>query len=130
MAERPVPGSMDDASLVRGILVDAIRKCGKSRPQIADELTELVGRKITERQLNGFTAESREDFRWPSELDRAFCFVTGDDRLLRTRAELAGFRVITVAEYDLLELGRQYLIRKRADAVVSRLEGALSGRAL
>lgn len=126
-AKEVVPGSLNDGSTVRGILIQAIKDCGKSRAQIADEMSFLAGREITERMLNGFTAESREDYRWPAELDRAFCYVTGDNRLLRCRAELAGYRVITESEADLLELGRQYLIRQRASEQVELLEKRLAG---
>jgi hypothetical protein len=120
-------GSLNDAALIRSVLTRSIRNSGKSRAQIADEMSFLVGSKITERQLNGFTAESREDYPWKGELDRAFCFVTGDDTLLKCRAELAGYRVITEQEAELLELGREYLRQKRANERVQLLEKRLSG---
>lgn len=121
---------MCDAALVRGVVADTIRRSNKSRGQIAEEMTYLVGREITERMLNGFTADSRDDYRWPGELDRAFCFVTGDNRLLRCRAELAGYKVISQDEAALLELGRQYLIRQRATTQIDLLEKSLAGVAL
>ena len=77
------PGSMNDAALVRQVLTESMRLSNKSRAQIADEMTYLCGRPITERMLNAFTAESREDHRFPSELERAFCKATGADRLLK-----------------------------------------------
>jgi hypothetical protein len=125
--DQPMPGSMSDATLVRSLIAEVIRKSSKSRAQIAEEMSYLVGREITERMLNGFTADSRDDYRWPGELDRAFCFVTGDDRLLRCRVELSGYVVITNDEFELLELGRQYLIRQRAANKVELLERRLQG---
>jgi hypothetical protein len=121
---------MNDAALIRSIVADAIRKSSKSRAQIAEEMTYLVGREITERMLNGFTADSRDDYRWPAELDRAFCEATGDDRLLRCRVELAGYRVISQQEAEILELGRQYLMRQRAADNLAALEKRLGGVAL
>jgi len=126
-AELPPPGSMDDSALVRETLVRAIKESGKSRAQIADEMSRLTGRTITEITLNKFSAESRTDYRWPAELDRAFCAATGDDQLLRCRAERAGYRVITKQEYELLELGREYLKQKRASEHISVLEKRLQG---
>jgi hypothetical protein len=120
-------GSMNDGALVRGVLVEAIRKSGKSRPQIADEMARLVGRDITERSLNAWTAESKEDHRWPAELTRAFCSATGDDRLLRVLAEAAGLRVINDIESHLLELGRNHLKRSRAERTITALEQQLEG---
>jgi hypothetical protein len=120
-------GCMDDSGLVRKVLIESIRKCGKSRTQIAEEISFLAGRKITEISLNKYTAESRSDYRWPAELDRAFCHATGDNALLRCRAELSGYRLIQANEIELLELGREYLRQKRANERVQLLEKRLSG---
>jgi hypothetical protein len=78
--------------------------------------------------LNAFTAESRDDRRWPAEFDRAFCMATGDDALLCCRAEMAGLHVITEDEKNLLELGRQYLLRLQADEQISILQRRMHGR--
>jgi hypothetical protein len=125
-----VPGSFNDCFVIRAILVDAIKHCGKSRAQLAEEMTFLSGRKITERMLYGFTAESKEDSRWPGELDRAFCKATGDNRLLGCRVEQAGLHVVTDVDMELRELGKQFLIRKEADEQIALLERRLHGRAL
>jgi hypothetical protein len=123
-----IPGALDDANVVRGVLVDTVRRCSKSREQIVEVMGFALNQEITVRQLNSWTAESREDCRFPAEFDRAFCYATGDDRLLRCRAELAGYKVIGAAESDLMELGRQYLIRQRAAEQVALLEKRLQGR--
>lgn len=124
-----IPGSLNDSHIIRGILVDSIRRSGKSREAIAEEMSYLVGREITPRQLNGFTAESKEDYKFPAELERAFCRVTGDDRLLSCRLEQAGLHVITEGEKLLLDLGRQYLKRNRAAEQIALLERRLHGSA-
>jgi hypothetical protein len=118
---------MNDSDLVRGVLAQAIRQCGKSRAQIAEEISFLSSREITEISLNKFTAESRTDYRWPAELDRAFCQATGDDTLLCCRAELAGYKMINATDAELLELGREYLKQKRANEKVAALEMRLRG---
>jgi hypothetical protein len=127
---KPLAGSMNDAALLRAVLVRSIRQSNKSREQIAEEMSYLVGRKITVRMLNAFTAESKEDNRWHAELDRAFCYVTGSDELLRCRADLAGLTLITKEEAEILELGRQYLRRKEAEAEMARLEASVERRTL
>lgn len=111
-----IAGSVSDAALVRALAVEAIRRSGKSRAQIADDMTYLTGVEVTERQLNGYTAESREDWRFPLELERAFCHATGDYSLMVARIELAGFTVIAGEDIAALDLGRKYLARKRAIA--------------
>lgn len=122
-----LPGTFNDRALIRAVLIQSIRKSTKSRAQIAEEISYLVDQTITETSLNKFTAESRTDYRWPGELDRAFCRVTGDDTLLKVRAELAGYKVIGGYEVHLLELGREYLRQKRAAEEVQMLEKRLAG---
>ena len=124
------PGSLNDAHLVRAVLTEVIRACGKSRATICEEMTYLSGQEVTERRLNGFTAESKEDFRWPAELDRAFCTVTGDTRLLTCRVELHGLHVITADEMELLELGRAFLKRTQSEDQIALLQRRLHGRSL
>jgi hypothetical protein len=123
----PLPGSLNDEALVRSVLIVSIKAGGKSRPQIADEMSELLGISVTERMLNAFTAESKELHRWPGAWDRAFCEATGDNRLLCCRLNAAGLRVITPEEEKLLELGRQYLRRKRAEKRISSIEQDFEG---
>ena len=66
-----LPGSLNDSAMVRAVLIQSIRNCDKSRAQIAEDITFYSGREVTEISLNKFTAESRTDYRWPAELDRA-----------------------------------------------------------
>ncbi len=120
--------SCDDDSLVRGILTDAMRRCTKSRAQLADELSVLVGRPVTEAMLNAYTASSKDGHRWPSAWDRAFCVVTGDFRLLREKVALAGLRVIGEEDVEFLELGRQYLAQEKAAEAIARLKNKITLR--
>lgn len=122
----PIPGSMNDAHVVRAALVETIRACGKSRETLAGEMSALTGAEITVTRINGFTAESREDRRFPLELLRAFCTATGDFNLLRSVAERSGFRLINDVEWELLNLGREYLKQKRASEKADTIEQRLS----
>lgn len=121
------PGSLNDDSLTRRVITIGIKRSGKSREQIADAMSIYLGLKVTARMLACFTAESKELHRWPGAWDRAFCAATGDDALLKCRAEAAGYRLIRDDEIYLLELGRHFLRRKRADAEVEILERRLAG---
>jgi hypothetical protein len=126
----PHPGTFNDGALVRTILTEAMKNCGLSRIQIAEEMSRLTGKSVTERQLNNYTADSRGEYKFPSELERAFCSATGDSRLLTSKVELAGFHVITDSDRNLMELGRKYLTRRRADAEMADLERRLEGSAI
>lgn len=119
-----MPAENDDA-MVRTAISRAIRNSSKSRDQIAEEMTTILGVHVTGSMLNDFTASAKRLCRWPAAWDRAFCAVTGDIDLLICRVRAAGFMVIGSVERDLMELGREYLRRKRADAATAELEQRL-----
>jgi hypothetical protein len=124
-----LPGSFDDESLVRGIITDAIKNSPKSRELVAEEMSALLGRTVTLRMLNAFTAEANEKHRWPFAWSRAFCQAIGDWRLITALVERSGFKIVKDEELHLLELGKQYLTRKLADEKISELERTLKVRA-
>ena len=124
----PAPGSYDDSCLIRNVLIQSIKNCGKSRAQIAEEMELLLDRPITLRMIDGFTADSRSDRKWPAEYDRAFARVTGDDSIIACRAEMAGLHVISAEQKLLLDLGRQFLIRDQAEEQIAILQKRLHGR--
>jgi hypothetical protein len=122
-----VPGALNDDLLVREVITNSIKRSGKSREQIADEMSRGLAIAVTARMISSFTAESKELHRWPGAWDRAFCAAVADDALLKCRVELAGYQVIDTAEAQLLALGREYLRQKRASAQVEILERQLQG---
>ena len=128
--EAPIPGSLNDESIVRGIVTNAIKNCTKSREIIAEEMSELVGDRITVRMLNSYTSEAAEQHRWPAQYTRAFCHVVENWLLLRCITERSGFHLISDEEIELLDLGRQYLKRKAADERITILEAKLHRRGL
>lgn len=114
--------------MVRAIVTEAIKNCGKSRDIIAEEMSRLSGDRITVRMLNSYTSTAAEQHRWPAQYTRAFCYVVEDWRLLRCITERCGFHLISEEETELLELGRQYLKRKSADERIALLEAKLQRR--
>jgi hypothetical protein len=126
----PPQGSLNDVQCVRTALAESIRGCGKSRAQIAEEMTYLSNRKVTERMINGYTAESQEDYQFPADLTRAFCVATSDMRLLKCMAELQGLRVVNADEAELIELGRAFLQRTEAEEQIALLQKRLQGRSV
>lgn len=78
--------------------------------------------------LGAYAAESRDDHKFPLQYARALAEVTGDSRVLTCHVEKAGFHVITREEKKLLELGRQVVLRKNAEAEIERLEREIDGR--
>jgi hypothetical protein len=119
--EKPLPGSMNDDLLVRSVITDAIKLSGKSREQIAEDMSYLLATDVTARMLSAFTAESKEQHRWPGAWNRAFCYATDDYRLMTCTLAAAGVRAVTAQEESLIELGRLYLRRKRDEEKAAAL---------
>jgi hypothetical protein len=123
------PGAQDDAALVRSLLAESIRTSGKSRAQLAEDMSYFAGRKVTERMLNNWTASSRTDYPFPLDLSRPFCTATGNDALLKAIPERLGLCVIEAKDAPLIELGRAFLQRTHADQQIATLQSQLSGGA-
>lgn len=121
------PEGCNDDAIVRRAISSAIKGCRLSRIEIAEQMTRLLGVRVTEKMLNSYSGESNQAYRWPAAWDRAFSQVTGDDALLTCRVIEAGLHVLTPQEYELLELGREYLRQQRANERVSLLEKRLAG---
>lgn len=68
---------------LRELLTQIIRQCPKKRTQIAEELSDSLGQRVTVHMLNDFTSESKKPARFPALFIVPFCRVTGDDRLQR-----------------------------------------------
>lgn len=121
------PESLDDDAVVRQAISSAIHACSKSREQIADNMSALLGTRVTVHMLNSYSSEAKQLNRFPAAWDRAFCRATGDDTLLICRVQLAGLFVITPTEKELLDLGRELLKQKRAAENAALLEKRLMG---
>lgn len=98
----------DPEVAIRAILARILRDCPKERAVIAEDLSALTGRRVTESMLNDLCAISKKSLRVPLSWARAIGEVTGNDDLafvamrdsLRQRAEL-GARAAEL--YSLLE---------------------------
>lgn len=109
-----------EPSIIRDSVTAAVKLCAKSRDQIAEEMSSLLDMRVTVRMVNSYTSEAAEKHRWPAEFDLAFCEATGDYSLLRDRVERAGFRMIGPEEARLIEVGRAYLEKARAEATLAQ----------
>jgi hypothetical protein len=82
-ADESMVGKPADDSALRALLAQSVRRSGRSREQIADDLARALGREITVHMLNGWIAPGREGARMPASFVRTFCAVTGDDTIQR-----------------------------------------------
>ena len=90
-------------------------------------MTASLGVRVTAKMLDTYSAASMKPNRLPAAWLRAFCAAAGDDALLEAVATAAGYRLVGDEEIKLLELGRQYLRRKRADQEAALIEEKLRG---
>lgn len=105
-----LPASLDCDLTLRALISEAIAGCPKSREQIAEEMSYLIGAvKITTAMLNCYTAESKEKHRFPLAFLPAFCQVTGDRRALECVAVRLGLSVMDAGERRLAELGARVI---------------------
>jgi hypothetical protein len=104
-----------------------MRASSRSRAQIADNMSGLLGVRVTEKMLNAYSAESMNQYRLPAAWIRAFCCAADDPAVLHAIAQAGEFYLITAQEKSLLDLGRQYLRRKRANEEAELLEKRLAG---
>ena len=118
----PVPseGALNFALELRHVLNEAIKRSGKSRYEIAMRMSELLGADISKSQLDSWTAESREGWRFPFEYAAAFEEATGTYVLTELLTRIRGCRVLVgddalLAEVGMIERQEQELkARKKA----------------
>lgn len=67
MPVRPIPGALAIGAALRGLLSDLLKRSPLSRHEVAARMSELTGDVITKHQLDSWTAESREGWRFPLE---------------------------------------------------------------
>ncbi|MBE3574569.1 MAG: hypothetical protein IMW99_03805 [Firmicutes bacterium] len=125
-AQDPAAGSMNQATLIRAGISEAIRKSGMKRWEIAGRISELTGCEVTESMLNAWSAESRDDRRFPAELLAAFCYVTGDRELLRTILQPLGCHLFETEQAVMAELGRITVQKQQLSAKERQLREYLS----
>jgi hypothetical protein len=68
---------------LKRLLKFAIIKSGKKEPQICEELSALIGRKVGVHTLSAWVAESKEAHRVPASAIPALCEVLGSDDFAR-----------------------------------------------
>jgi len=82
--QTPAPGSMDIDKAFREAISLDLKECPhQSRYHVAARMSELVGQDITKSMLDSWTAESKEQHRFPAIFLPAFCEATGGSRTLK-----------------------------------------------
>lgn len=107
------PGRLNISARLNAAIKQAIRQAPKSRENMADEMTVLLGIEVTVGMINNWTADSHPH-RMPAEYIPAFCIVTNSNTTITIMNEAAG--VFTVNGPDALRAD----IRKEEEALKAR----------
>lgn len=134
-----VPPDLEIGAEVLGWLTRAIREArnqGLSRARIVDRMNAALPgleRPITERQLNAWTASSKEFHDMPARVLLAFCWACMTDMPLRALSAAGGYGLVDAKENAARELGetliQQDALRRRRRALEQQLNttAAISG---
>jgi hypothetical protein len=122
---RPVESDVRLA-VKRAMALD-LKECRWSREQVADALSRLIGRSITQVQIDAWVAETKEH-RLAAEYVPAWVRVTGSTRVLDLLCAEAGCWLADAVEHDLADYGRSILHREQLTARLTMLERQLQGR--
>lgn len=124
--------ALDIGPELLGALNQSIREAreqGWSRDHIADRMTLALGGEITVnvRQLNSWTAASREQHRFPLEYLAAFCWATSSTHPLEVVMRALGLELVDAREAAAKRLGEMQIeqarLRRESAALTKRLGG-------
>lgn len=126
----PKPGALDIGLQFRHMLSDLLKTSPKSRHDIASTMSELLGHDVTKHQLDSWTAESREGWRFPLEYLLALEVSLDTHEVLAWLADLRGARLSVGREALEAQLGKVEHMKgqlRRQEAELKRLLGGTHG---
>lgn len=102
----PVPGALAFGPALRGLLSSLLKRSPMTRNEIAARMSDLTGDTITKHQLDAWTAESREGWRFPLEYMPALEEALQTHEIGAWLADLRGARLSIGREALEAQLGR------------------------
>ena len=101
-----LPGKLDIGIQFRHLLSDLLKDSSLSRTMVAARMSELVGHEITKHQLDSWTAESRDGWRFPLEYLPALEVALESHELLTWLADIRGAKLFVGKEALEAQLGK------------------------
>jgi hypothetical protein len=121
----PIPGALAVGNALRHLLSDLLKDCPKSRFEVAAAMSELTGQEITKHQLDSWTADSREGWRFPLEYLPAFEVAVSTHSITAWLADLRGCKVLVGKEALDAEVGKLERLRDEAGRKIKQLKHAM-----
>lgn len=121
----PLPGALDVGLQIRHLVSDLLKACPLNRFEVAARMSELLGHEITKHQLDSWTAESREGWRFPLEYLSAFEVAVETHRVTTWLADLRGCKVLVGKEALDAEIGKLERLKEDAARKIKQLKQAM-----
>ena len=121
----PLPGALNVGLAVRHLLSELLKASEINRFDIAARMSELIGAEITKHQLDSWTAESREGWRFPLEYLPALEVACGTHRITTWLADLRGCKVLVGKEALDAEIGKLERLKEEAARKIRQLKHAM-----
>lgn len=121
----PLPGALNFNLALRHLLSEALKSCPLSRSEVAARMSELTGDTITKHQLDAWTAESREGWRFPLEYLPAFEVAVGTTTLIAWIASVRGGKVQMGKDALDAEIGKLERLKEDAARKIKQLKHAI-----
>ena len=130
--EVPSPAPEAEGSLafgveLRALLSRVLKECPGSRYQVAARMSELLGTDISKYQLDAWTAESREPWRFPLEYLPAFEIACETCAITEWLVMKRGGRVLFGKEALTAELGKPERQRDETQRRIQALKQTMRG---
>ncbi len=125
VARSPLPGALDVGLAVRHLLSDLLKASPRNRFEIAARMSELLGHEVSKHQLDAWTAESREGWRFPLEYLPAFEVAVETHQITTWLADLRGCRVLVGKEVLDAEIGKLERFKEEAARKIRHLKHAM-----
>jgi hypothetical protein len=109
-------GSFRRTEAVQEAVKKALKNCLLSREQIADEMTRLLGEKVSVNHIANWVAESKNGWRMPLEYTAAFSAITNDIGVIKAAFERSGINILDDNEMAFYEIGKAIEEKRESDA--------------
>lgn len=124
---RLIRGNSLGFRLSRAISV-TLDECGKSRPEVAERMSDILGRAVTVNMLNAYASGQREDHQISVPRFDALIGATEDRRLAEFLVEGHGWTVIERRYLPMIELAAVAERKKELTRMENGLRRRLGGR--
>lgn len=125
VARSPLPGALDVGIAVRHLISDLLKASPRNRFEIAARMSELIGKEVSRDQLNAWTAESRDHWRFPLEYLPAFEVAVETHQITAWLADLRGCKVLVGKEALDAEIGKLERLKEDAAKKIRQLKHAM-----